>query len=363
MTFNPRLIVLGAVLAASTISCQSEGPTSQIKRNGEDVIASGSAPVVTDSVTGDAILAGGDVRFSGAAVGDYLGVGGKQTIAGRVHGSLRVAGGEIHVSAAVDRNATIVGGNIELDSAAAVARNAYLAGGSIRLKGAAVQGALMATGGSVSLDGVVGGNVEIAAGELRIGPNTRIAGNLRYRVPAKKVQIDPAARISGTVTALPVSSGPGVLRILLLLGFLVAGAVVVAIFPRVAAESAETLRASPGRAALFGLAVLFLVPCAAIIAAVTIIGIPLAMLLTAVYIVLVYLGRLPLALWLGAMVLGARVRTGRGGVLLSFLVGGFILLVVAFLPLIGGLAMAVATILGLGALVLRLQAMRERQPA
>jgi hypothetical protein len=79
--------------------------------------------------------------------------------------------------------------------------------------------------------------------------------------------------------------------------------------------------------------------------------------------VLVYLGRIPLALWIGARVLGSRARTGRGGIILSFLVGGVILLVVAFIPLLGGLAMAVATILGLGAFVLRLQAIRAKQPA
>jgi hypothetical protein len=47
----------------------------------------------------------------------------------------------------------------------------------------------------------------------------------------------------------------------------------------------------------------------------------------------------------------------------SFLVGGLILLVVAFIPLLGSLATAVITVLGLGAFLLRLQAMRERQPA
>ncbi len=361
MAFHPRLIVLGSVLVASTLACGREKADNEVTRNGEDVLASGSAPSIVDSVPGDAILAGGDVRFSGTAAGDYLGVGGKQTISGRIHGSVRAAGGEINLAAAVDRNATIVGGNIEVDSVAVVARNAYLAGGTIRVKGT-VQGALMASGGSVILNGVVGSNVEIAAGALRIGPQTRIAGNLRYRVPAGEVQIDPAARISGTVTVLPVRRGPGILHILLLFGFLVAGAVVVAIAPRFAGDAAEILRARPGRSALFGLCALILVPVVAVIAAVTIIGIPLALLMTAVYIILVYLGRIPLALWLGARILGGRARAGRQGVLLSFLVGGFILLIVGLVPVIGGLAMAIITVLGLGAFLLRVQVMREKQP-
>src|SRR6266550_2086162 len=131
---HPRLILaLSAfVLVMSATGCGGDKPISEIKRNGEDLMARGSAPLVTDSVPGDVILAGGDVRFSGSAVGDYLGAGGKQTIGGRIRGSLRAAGGEIDVTAVVDRNATVVGGDVELDSAAVVAHNAYLVGGNVQ---------------------------------------------------------------------------------------------------------------------------------------------------------------------------------------------------------------------------------------
>ncbi len=360
---HPRLILalLGLALMGSTLACRRSKSENEIKRNGEDLLASGSAPKVTDSVPGDAILAGGDVLFSGAAGGDYLGAGGKQVISGRIHGSLRAAGGEIHVTAAVDRNVTIAGGNVELDSAAVVARNGYLAGGNIQVKGT-VQGALLASGGTVVLNGVVGRDVEIYAGELTLGPRAQIAGNLRYRVPARKVHIDPAARVSGTTTALPVRSGLGMFRLLLLLGFLVGGAVVVALVPRFVSDAAEILREQPGRSALVGLGWMILIPIAIVIAAITIIGIPLALLTTAVYVALVYLGRVPLAIWLGRIVLGARARVGRQGALLNFLVGGFLLLVVGFVPVIGPFAMAIITFLGLGAFLLRVQELREKQP-
>ncbi len=359
---HPRLIlvVLGLALMGSTLACRSSKSENEIKRNGEDLLARGPAPSVTDSVHGDAILAGGDIGFSGSAAGDYLGAGGKQMIGGRVHGSLRAAGGDIHVTAAVDRNATIVGGNVELDSAAVVARNVYLAGGNIRVKGA-VQGSLLASGGNVVLNGLVGRDVEINAGALTLGPHAQIAGNLRYRVPARKVHIDPAARVSGTTTVLPVRSGLGMFRLLLLLGFLVGGGVVVALVPRFVSDAAEIMREQPGRSALVGLGWLCLIPIVIVIAAITIIGIPLALLTTAVYIALVYLARVPLAVWLGQRVLGGRARAGRQGALLNFLVGGFLLLVVGFIPVIGPLAMAIITILGLGAFLLRVQTLREKQ--
>jgi cytoskeletal protein CcmA (bactofilin family) len=319
--------------------------------------------MVTDSVPGDAILAGSDVYFSGAAGGDYLGAGGRQTVGGRIHGSVRAAGGEIHVTATVDRNATIAGGNVALDSAGSIARNAYLVGGTVQVTGT-VQQTLVADGGAVVLNGVVGRDVEVSSGALRLGPSTRIAGNLRYRVPADKVHIDPGARIAGTVTVLPVQRRSGILRLLWLLGFLLAGGVVVALLPRFAADAAEILTVRPGWSALVGLGWIILVPIAICVLAVTVIGIPLALVTAALFVVLAYLGRATIAIWLGHRILGARARSGRQGVLVDFAVGALILLFVGLIPVLGGLVTGVATVLGLGTILLAAQALRERrQPA
>ena len=367
MVFRSRPVValLGSVILAVTLSCgRSEPePKNEVTRNGEDVLASGGAPNVPDSVAGDAIMAGGDVRFSGTTGGDYLGVGGKQTVSGQIHGSIRAAGGEVNVVAAVDRNATLAGGKVVLDSTAVVGRNAYIVGGDVQINGT-VRESLLASGGKVTLNGAVGRDVQINGGALHIGPRAQITGNLRYRVPAKDVHIESAARILGTVTAVHVSKrwGPGPLHLLWILGFLVVGAVLVALFPRFAGEAAEILPRRPGKSALVGLGWIILVPVAICIAAITIIGIPLALVATAVYLVLLYLGRTTIAVWLGRRVLGARALAGRQGVVVSFLVGGLILLVVGIIPVIGSWLMLIATVVGLGTILLRAQALRQRQP-
>jgi len=362
---HPRFVLalLVSVLLTSMLSCGRSEPENEVMRHGEDVLASGGGPSVPDSVPGDAIIAGGDVRFSGSTGGDYLGAGGRQAISGRIHGSLRAAGGEVHVMAAVDRNATVAGGEVVLDSTAAIGRNAYLVGGDVQVHGAVREG-LLAVGGKVTLNGVVGRDVQINGGALRIGPRAQIAGNLRYRVPAKNVDIDPAARISGTVTALPVSQtwGPGPWHLLWILGFLVVGALVVTLLPRFTAEAAEILPRRPGRSALVGLGWIIIVPIAICIAAITIIGIPLALVTTAAYIVLLYLGRTTIAVWLGRRVLGARALAGREGVLVNFLVGGLILLIVGIIPVLGSWLMVIATVFGLGTILLRAKALREERP-
>jgi cytoskeletal protein CcmA (bactofilin family) len=362
MVLNRRLVLLGPVLVASMFGCVRSNPENKVTRIGEDVLASGSLPMVTDSVPGDAILAGGNVSFSGATGGDYLGAGGNQAISGRIHGSLRAAGGAIRVAATVDRNATITGGKVDLDSSAVVGRSAYLFAGAIQVDGA-VRGTLLAAGGTVTLNGVIGANVEVAADQLRIGPHAQITGSLRYKVPAGKVHIDSGARIAGTVTALPVSRGWGFRHWLWLVGLLVAGAVVVALFPGFMTEAAEIIPRRPAVSAVVGLCWFFLVPFAMIIAAVTWVGLPLALLAAAVYAVLVSLGGVPFSVWLGKRILGARAGMRRQGAVVSFLLGCLILIVVGIVPLVGGFLTAIAGVLGLGALLLRAWALRQPQTA
>ena len=359
-----KLAPLGFVLLAAALACGGGGdrPENQVRRQGEDVLASGSEPTVRDSVPGDAILAGGNVSFSGAVGGDYLGAGGNQAIGGRIHGSLRAAGGNVHVAATVDRNMTLAGGSVILDSAAVIARNAYIFGGTVQVNGTVREG-ILASGGTVTINGIVGRDVEVAAAELRIGPLAQIAGSLRYRVPAGKFRMDPAAHVSGTVTALPAhKKGWGLFRVLWLLGFLAVGAVVVGLLPRFTSEAAEIMTTNPGKSALFGLGWIILVPIAIVVAAVTVIGIPLALVTCALYVVLLYLGRATIAVWLGRRVLGARARDGRQGALLNFFVGGLILLIVGIIPVLGPWVMTVVTVLGLGTILIRAMARREREP-
>jgi hypothetical protein len=351
---HSRLVQVSTiVIVLAATGCVGGGP-SRTMRNGEDMLILGGTPFVRalDSVPGDAILMGGDIRFEGSAGGDYLGAGGKQRIAGHVHGSARSVGGEIHVVGAVDRNATIAGGNVSLDSSAVVGGNAYVTGGSVSVLGA-VRGSLMASGGEVSINGPVGRDVEVSAGALHLGPRAQISGNLQYRVAKDKVTIDPGAHVAGSTTALAVKSGPGTRGLLWTLGLVVAGIVIVALFPVFTTEAAETLYQRPGRAAATGFVWVCLLPIAAAIAAVTIIGIPLAILAIATWVAVIFLADIPVALWIGKKLLGSRAHPGRNGAILSVLVGGLILTVVGLVPVLGLIATFIAGVLGAGAIVIR----------
>jgi hypothetical protein len=359
-------MLLGTVALVAAVACHSSNSrqTTTVLRQSGDILASGKTPPVTDSVPGDAMLAGQNVRFAGATGGDYLGAAGEQNIGGRIHGSLRAAGGEIHVTALVDRNATIAGGHVQVEHNAVIGRNAYLMGNGVQMTGT-VRQALRATGNTVVIDGVVGGDVIVKARELRVGPHARIAGNLSYRVPTGHVMIDSAAQISGRVSAQEMKNWnfPGrVLRFAWLLGFLLAGAVLVAIFPRTADSATEILRRRPWGSVLFGVIWIILIPLIAIAIGLTLIGVPLTLLIAASYCMLFYISRVIPSVWLGRLVLGARAGSERPGTLARFGVGGLILIILELIPGVGPIVMIIATLFGFGALMLWMWARLRTQP-
>src|SRR5438270_81615 len=339
-----------SALLSSVVGCVRPQPENQVMRLGDDFLASGSTPFLRDSIPGDAILAGGNITFTGFTGGDYVGAGGQQDISGRVHGSLRAAGGHVTVKASVDRNATIGGGDLIVDSSAMIGHNAYLIGGNIHVNGA-VRGGLLATGGNVDLNGPIGQDVEIASGSLRLGPRAQIGGNLRYRVKGD-VRIDPAAHVAGKITALSVSKGPGPFSWLWTAGLLLMGVVVVLLVPRFAAEAANGLQQRPVRAVIVGIVVGIAGLIAIVIAAITVVGLPLALLATALYLVFAALSEIPVAVWLGGRILHARTVLGRQGPIVNFFVGALILLVVGIIPVIGGLVRLIATCIGFGAVLM-----------
>ena len=359
-----RLGILVAVVVACGAPGGAERSPTRITRIGDDLLGGGGEVRVADSVVGDVMLSGGNLRFSGTADGSYVGAGGKQEIGGRIAGSVRAAAGNIVLRADVGRNVTLAAGNIVLDSAATITRSAYLAGGTVGVRGAVGQ-ALTVRGGDVTIDGVVGGDVRVTGARLRVGPNARITGSLRHGIRNGRVTVDPGARVAGGIVALPAPGRSGfgrMLRWILPIGFLVAGAVAVALMPRLATDAAKSVAARPGAAAAFAIVWFIGVPILAVVSAVTVVGLPLAVMLMAAFILLLYLGRAAVAVWLGATIM-RRWRPGNDtSPVLSFLLGGVLYLVIGMIPVIGPLIGVFVIVFGAGVVLVTLWPRRQHPP-
>lgn len=355
----------GSLLVLLAAACQQAAfetidQAVHVQRGG-DVVATGRVVVVDDSVPGDIMAAAGDVQFGGDAGGDFLGGAGNLQLAGRLGGSLRAGGGNVDIATDVERNATVAGGQVVLEPAGHIHGNGYFAGGTIRLEGA-VDHLVRADGRDVTLNGPIGGDVHVECENLRVGPNASINGDLRYQLAkGGRADIDPGARITGQVIALqPRATGRigEAVRFLLMLGFLAAGLVAVAVLPGSAAAAEARLRARPGAAFGLGLAWLVLVPIAIAVVCITVIGVPLGLIGIALYLVSVYLARVVVAVWIGRLLLRRRTGTGRSDLALAFLVGGIVLLLLGLIPWLGTAITIIACIFGLGAMALTLSGRR-----
>lgn len=300
-------------------------------------------------------LAGGTVEFDGAAGDDLFVSGGNVDVRGTVGGNLYAAGGDIH-----------------LGPNAAVAGTAMFAGGTVEIDGA-ITGDLRAGGGKLTLNGPVGGDVELEGDTITIGPDARVDGALIVRT-ASEVEIDPGAVITGGVTEMEprdwrtrtvVERG----------GFSLAGVVALTlvaallhvVVPGFLANITDGVSKRPLASAGFGVLTVIGGILAAVLFAITIIGIPVTILLVMSFAILAMVTAVVAAYWSGLAVRGFTAAAGSDPTLISrigwTLTGFAILAVIGWVPVIGDLALFVLYVIAFGATAAAIRGAIRRTPA
>ena len=327
---------------------------------GSDLFRAGDRIVVTDAVSGDALLAGGQVEVQGSAGGDVAAAGGEVEISGDVGEDLYAAGGRVTVRGKVSGSARVAGGEIEIAENASLGDGATIAGGEVAVRGH-VGRYLQVSGGDVRIDGRVDGDVNVNSGRLSVGPDAVVAGRITHRGPHEP-SVDSGAQIAGGVQHVSKRYGDrvagglfGVFSFLWWLGWTLIGVLLIAVLPQATRSVTDRIRARPGAAALFGFAVLCLVPIAILITAITVIGIPLAILLALGYLLLLPLGYLASVMALVDAIL-PRMRKaatpstlGRVG---AFVLAAIVIYLITRIDFIGGLVAFALLIVGRGGLTL-----------
>jgi hypothetical protein len=342
-----------------------------------------TAPATADS--GDRIVGGGSIRQTKSVGGDLVGIAGEFELAAPVEGKALLAGGNVRVTSRVDRDlfaaagnvtiaaavgghARVAGGNVELTAAGSVERDFSVAGGDVDIRGP-VGGNVHLGAGNVLIDSAIGGDVRVASGDLKLGPNARIAGRLIHH--GVNVTRDPAAVVEGGVhqrarhssrERTVVHRGGG--GWWWTFGFVVLAALIAAAFPREVRRVGGALRASPGVTLFAGFAALICVPFAALILMITIIGLPIALVVMLLYGLLLLVGYAAAGVMLGDAALqrfraqdAGRIWHRIGAAVAAMLA----LALVAKVPLLGGFVVLAAMLFGMGAIVMSI--VRPAPPA
>jgi len=284
----------------------------------------------------------GSIVIRGTVTGDVSGAAGTIHVAedGRVEGSVSGAAGDVRIDGSV-------GGDVIAGS------------GHVRVTETATIGGDVAVGAEyVRIDGRVDGDVRVGAERIVLGPNANIGGEFRYT--AAEFTRDPAATVAGGVAEdTDLRDGGGPFRLPNWVGWgygllanLLLGAILLVLFPAFSARLAGRVSDEPAKTGGVGLLALVGGPILLTLVAITIIGIPLAVLGAIAFGLAIWVGVVYGQYAVGAWVLRRAGRDDRWLALVAGLVGFAVL---DLIPVLGGLFVFGALLLGLGALALELR--------
>lgn len=223
-----------------------------------------------------------------------------------------------------------------------------------------VRGDLVVISGKLRIGGRVDGDVLTVADRARLGPHARLGGDLRY--VDKRPIVPRSARVAGKVKRVNAGKIAAPLGVGVAIGFWVAvsistfllGLLLLLAAPRAADATQEAAGARLGPSFGWGLLLFFGIPIVAVLALVTIVGSPLGVGLLLALLPLYAIGYTTAA-WL----LGRRLVGPPRGRVASFLAGLAILRVLALIPVLSSLVWFIATVIGLGALLITLRRARS----
>ena len=220
--------------------------------------------------------------------------------------------------------------------------------GDVTIRGR-VTGDVVVVDGDVTIRGSVAGTVVAVSGLATLGRRARGAGDLVYG-DDRPIQA-PGSRVDGDVEKFKIGDASAIAAIGLWLGFtislLLLGVLLLLLAPRAGDAIARAGRDKPMLAALVGLGGLILLPVIAIVACITIIGLPLGIVLLLLILPLYAFGYLS-----AALIVGRLIR--KQARIIAFVIGLVILQLLTLIPFVGGLVGLLATIFGLGALLIAL---------
>lgn len=228
--------------------------------------------------------------------------------------------------------------------------------GPVRIAGHAT-GDVVAVSGPVRITGRVDGDVAAVSDRAFLAPTARVGGDLLYG--DERPVVAQGARVDGSIKDknwADTLSSPGwglagqfAWWLAVSVSTLLVGVLLLLLAPRMLAAAERSARGHLWPAIGWGVLVAIAVPLVAVLALVTLVGIPFgaALLLALVPVMVV-------AYVTSAWILGRRMVKERVSPWLALLAGWGVLRLLALIPVVGFLFGLVATVIGLGSLVVAL---------
>src|SRR3989344_4157696 len=309
-----KIAIVGACLLfvlvafSSSVFAQSTFREDEVSRlesdetvNG-DYFAAGEKVVVSGTVRGDAYIAGGNIRIDGNIDGDLL-------VAG---GDVRAAGGDVTVLGDVGKNLTLLAGSGEVLPGAKLGGNVVALGGDVLVE-TPVPGSLTSAAGGLTVADSVGNGINAFVGELNLTSKASVACDLTYwseeqadiskeaTISGKVIQNKPEKKVD-TQQAEKFFAGIKIgFDIFFLLSALLVGLAFAGLLPNFVRRISNMVLGRPWASLGFGFLALIVMPIAAVILMVTVIGLPVGLLMLVGYMALLWFSKVFVSFAVGRM--------------------------------------------------------------
>ncbi|MEM9618916.1 MAG: polymer-forming cytoskeletal protein [Pseudomonadota bacterium] len=319
--------------------------------------------------TDDIFAAGGEISVDGAQADHMIIAGGEIIIADVAFRDLIAAGGDINIiSGTITDDVVIAGGDLNIASDVKIDGSGMLTGGDVTID-AAIGGELRAAAASLHVNGNVNGDAHLTGEEVVLGPNITIGGDLRYR--ARKIEIAPSAVVTGEIIVLEPAPEPdfekwsvkaaSAIAVFALAFLLGAGVLVIAIalmLPSLMNSASEMISKKPFATLGIGVLIAIAAPAVIVFLFITVLGAPLALMTVALYV-----ATAPVALAAFVYFLGMQGRRllgktaigepGVGARLIWSAIATAAFVIIALIPFLGGIVWVIGYLIGMGAVMTR----------
>ncbi|HEX9267395.1 MAG TPA: polymer-forming cytoskeletal protein [Candidatus Limnocylindria bacterium] len=324
----------------------------------DDLYVFGSNVAINGTIHGDLIATGNNISVDGSVTGDVVAAGQSVMIRGQVGGSVRAVGNMVVLDGKVTNDLLVAGNELTILSNGRVGRDAIVGAASTTISGQ-IGRDLQVGGTNVKIDGGIGGGVLATVERLQLTDRATVGGSLKY-TSKNEAQIANTSSVKGTIERqtpdngrAPLVTGQAALVVDWLkglIGLLILGILVVFFFPGFSRRAGEALVHSPWLTLAIGALVLIGLPILAIVffaVGVVIGGWWIGFVVLSLFVVVLALSIPVAAVGVGGAVL--RIARRPVPVWLALFIGLIVLLLVALIPILGGLVIFCALLFGMGA--------------
>lgn len=362
LTVFASVFAFGATPAFAEIRSDEAATVGASEVIDDDLFVAGETVNIDGTVNGDVYTAARHINVNGTINGDLLAAGDTLNVSGTVSQDIRFAGYHLVLRGQeVGDSVTFMGSKLSVEPDTFVAGGLLFLGQELDFLGALGRG-ITGAGQTFTINGSVGGTVEVGADSLVLGSDANVSGDVKYRSD-EEATIDPSAQVGGEVafTRVEGSSQPAAneawkvargIQLWMYLSAVLTALVLLALAPKAIKNAAERVVSQPAPSIGIGFLAMLLIAPVSIILMVTLIGLPLALIMLALFVIASYLAQIVVGYGVGRLLLTQVLNMQEPNKYLTVIVGLSLYYLVGLIPVIGAFIGFFVWLFGLGATVL-----------